>query len=85
MPTLGKLRQAVRRERLDLSATSILYPRPSSNTMAAAPTKEAVRQLYANTLRASRAFSSYNFREYFVRRTKDEFRVIQVRLLRIRA
>ncbi|KZT08162.1 uncharacterized protein LAESUDRAFT_649885 [Laetiporus sulphureus 93-53] len=45
--------------------------------MATAPTKQALLELYHNSLRTSRAFSSYNFREYFVRRTKDEFRVIQ--------
>jgi len=28
-------------------------------------------------LRSSRSFSSYNFREYFVRRTKGTFREIQ--------
>jgi LYR motif-containing protein 4 len=29
-------------------------------------------------LRTSRSFSSYNFREYFLRRTKSTFRTIQV-------
>lgn len=28
-------------------------------------------------LRTSRSFSSYNFREYFIRRTKSNFRAIQ--------
>jgi 3-deoxy-D-manno-octulosonic-acid transferase len=28
-------------------------------------------------LRSSQSFSSYNFREYFVRRTKDSFRSMQ--------
>ena len=46
----------------------------------AAPTKEALLQLYSSTLRASRTFSSYNFRQYFVRRTKEQFREIQVRM-----
>ncbi|GJE93379.1 LYR motif-containing protein [Phanerochaete sordida] len=45
--------------------------------MAAAPTKDALLSLYSTTLRTSRAFSSYNFREYFVRRTKAQFREIQ--------
>ncbi|KAI0943130.1 hypothetical protein AcW1_002840 [Taiwanofungus camphoratus] len=45
--------------------------------MAAAPTKQALLDLYSNTLRASRAFSSYNFRQYFVRRTKSTFREVQ--------
>lgn len=56
---------------LDFSSSSI--------NMAAAPTKEALVHLYSSTLRASRAFSSYNFRQYFVRRTKGTFREIQVR------
>ncbi|EKM57092.1 uncharacterized protein PHACADRAFT_254647 [Phanerochaete carnosa HHB-10118-sp] len=43
----------------------------------AAPTKEALLSLYSSTLRTSRVFSSYNFREYFVRRTKSQFREIQ--------
>ena len=29
-------------------------------------------------LRTSQSFSSYNFREYFIRRTKDTFRTIKV-------
>ncbi|KAK7678066.1 hypothetical protein QCA50_019007 [Cerrena zonata] len=45
--------------------------------MAAAPTKEAMLHLYSSTLRASRAFSSYNFRHYFVQRTKSVFREIK--------
>jgi hypothetical protein len=32
-------------------------------------------------LRSSQSFSSYNFREYFIQRTKDSFREIQVRSL----
>lgn len=51
--------------------------------MAVAPTKEALLQLYSNTLRTSRAFSSYNFREYFVRRAKGQWREIQVRILTV--
>ncbi|KAH9947787.1 hypothetical protein B0H21DRAFT_737251 [Amylocystis lapponica] len=45
--------------------------------MAVAPTKEALLQLYSSTLRTSRSFSSYNFREYFVRRAKSSFQEIQ--------
>ncbi|KAG6869199.1 hypothetical protein C0993_009062 [Termitomyces sp. T159_Od127] len=41
------------------------------------PTRAAILALYASSLRAARAFSSYNFREYFVRRTRDSFRAIQ--------
>ncbi|CAL1709831.1 unnamed protein product [Somion occarium] len=44
--------------------------------MVTAPTKEALLHLYSSTLRTSRAFSSYNFRQYFLRRTKTVFREI---------
>jgi len=47
--------------------------------MAAPPTSQAIKSLYHNMLRSSQGFSSYNFREYFMRRTKDTFREIQVR------
>ena len=47
--------------------------------MVAAPTCESILRLYSTMLRTSRSFSSYNFREYFVGRTKDTFRQIQVR------
>ena len=46
--------------------------------MAAPPTRDAILHLYASTLRASRAFSSYNFRNYFLRRTQEQFRQIKV-------
>lgn len=46
----------------------------------ATPTRQAILNLYHTSLRTSQSFSSYNFREYFVRRTKDSFRAIQVRL-----
>ncbi|KAI0074617.1 hypothetical protein K474DRAFT_1601198 [Panus rudis PR-1116 ss-1] len=45
--------------------------------VATAPTKEAMLHLYSSLLRTSRGFSSYNFRQYFVRRTKSVFREIQ--------
>src|SRR6267154_1840396 len=48
--------------------------RSMSNT----PSAKAILQLYASMLRTSRSFSSYNFREYFIRRTKTTFREIQV-------
>ncbi|PPQ86417.1 hypothetical protein CVT25_003539 [Psilocybe cyanescens] len=41
------------------------------------PSRQAILSLYHNMLRTSQSFSSYNFREYFVRRTKDTFRAIQ--------
>ena len=47
-------------------------------TMAAPPSKQAVLHLYHSMLRTSKSFSSYNFRNYFVRKTKDTFRNIQV-------
>ncbi|KAF8966960.1 hypothetical protein BDZ97DRAFT_1806104 [Flammula alnicola] len=43
----------------------------------ATPSRQAILNLYHNMLRTSQSFSSYNFREYFVRRTKDTFRTIQ--------
>ncbi|KAL5520741.1 hypothetical protein ACEPAF_2744 [Sanghuangporus sanghuang] len=43
----------------------------------APPTHRAILSLYASTLRTARSFSSYNFRQYFIRRTKDVFREIQ--------
>lgn len=45
------------------------------------PSRKTLLHLYAATLRASRGFSSYNFRTYFLARSKDAFRRIQVRLL----
>jgi len=41
------------------------------------PSRQAILSLYHNMLRTSHSFSSYNFREYFVRRTKDTFRAMQ--------
>ncbi|KIY61870.1 hypothetical protein CYLTODRAFT_362261 [Cylindrobasidium torrendii FP15055 ss-10] len=45
--------------------------------MASPPTKQMILQLYHATLKTSKTFSSYNFRNYFVDRTKDVFRDIQ--------
>ncbi|KAF8324010.1 hypothetical protein DL93DRAFT_2070200 [Clavulina sp. PMI_390] len=39
-----------------------------------APSRHAVLSLYANMLRTSRSFASYNFRTYFVRNTRVKFR-----------
>ncbi|KAL5497907.1 hypothetical protein ACEPAH_2838 [Sanghuangporus vaninii] len=41
------------------------------------PTHRAILSLYASSLRTARSFSSYNFRQYFMRRAKDVFREIQ--------
>ncbi|KAI1787295.1 hypothetical protein LXA43DRAFT_896469 [Ganoderma leucocontextum] len=43
----------------------------------APPTKQSLLHLYHSMLRTSQSFSSYNFRNYFVRRTKSTFREIQ--------
>ncbi|KAK0194429.1 hypothetical protein F5146DRAFT_436502 [Armillaria mellea] len=43
----------------------------------AAPSKQMILRLYHSTLRSSRSFSSYNFRNYFIRRTQDTFRSLQ--------
>ncbi|KAL4075698.1 hypothetical protein J3A83DRAFT_4088776 [Scleroderma citrinum] len=42
--------------------------------MSSPPTRRALLSLYASTLRAARSFGSYNFRNYFVQRTRDNFR-----------
>lgn len=38
------------------------------------PSKHAILTLYANMLRTSRSFASYNFRAYFLRNTRVKFR-----------
>ncbi|KAL4250969.1 complex I LYR family protein [Abortiporus biennis] len=42
-----------------------------------APTRDSLLHLYSSMLRTSRQFSSYNFRQYFLRKTKEQFRDIQ--------
>ncbi|WFD48420.1 hypothetical protein GLX27_003090 [Malassezia furfur] len=42
--------------------------------MTAAPTRQQLLALYRQHLSAARSFTAYNFREYFVRRTRDRFR-----------
>lgn len=37
------------------------------------PSSQQLDQLYKQTLAASKRFASYNFREYFVRRTNERF------------
>ena len=44
----------------------------------AAPSKEAIKSLYKNMLHSSQSFSSYNFRQYFVKRTEDTFKQLNV-------
>ncbi|KAG2120308.1 hypothetical protein BD769DRAFT_1480105 [Suillus cothurnatus] len=46
--------------------------------MATPPSRKAILSLYASTLRTAKSFSSYNFRNYFVSRTQDTFRGMQV-------
>ncbi|KAI5120035.1 hypothetical protein M0805_004663 [Coniferiporia weirii] len=41
------------------------------------PSYQSILRLYGATLRTARSFSSYNFREYFLQRTKSTFREIQ--------
>ncbi|KAI6004170.1 hypothetical protein EDD15DRAFT_2360454 [Pisolithus albus] len=44
--------------------------------MSTQPTRKALLGLYGATLRAARSFKSYNFRNYFLQRTKDNFRTL---------
>lgn len=39
------------------------------------PSRTARLRLYADLLRVSRSFASYNFREYFLRNTRTRFRL----------
>lgn len=41
--------------------------------MSGAPSAAQIRSLYQNTLAASKRFSSYNFGQYFIRRTQKTF------------
>ncbi|KAG9310213.1 hypothetical protein JVU11DRAFT_9857 [Chiua virens] len=45
--------------------------------MAAPLSPQAILSLYGSTLRAAKSFSSYNFRNYFMQRTKENFRSMQ--------
>ncbi|KAH9038544.1 hypothetical protein EDB85DRAFT_2141771 [Lactarius pseudohatsudake] len=45
--------------------------------MSSPPSAKSILQLYSQTLRTAKSFSSYNFREYFIRRTKSTFKEIQ--------
>ncbi|KAI6128445.1 hypothetical protein EDD16DRAFT_1548643 [Pisolithus croceorrhizus] len=44
--------------------------------MSTQPTRKALLGLYGVTLRTARSFKSYNFRNYFLQRTKDNFRTL---------
>lgn len=46
--------------------------------MSTQPTRRALLGLYGATLRAARSFKSYNFRNYFLQRTRDNFRTLLV-------
>ncbi|KAL0946211.1 hypothetical protein HGRIS_012470 [Hohenbuehelia grisea] len=41
------------------------------------PSRRAILSLYSTSLRTANSFSSYNFRHYFLRRTKEKFRQLQ--------
>ncbi|KAF8892956.1 hypothetical protein BD779DRAFT_1620877 [Infundibulicybe gibba] len=43
----------------------------------APPSRRAILSLYTSLLRTSRSFSSYNFREYFLQRTRENFKAAQ--------
>ncbi|VDB83165.1 unnamed protein product [Peniophora sp. CBMAI 1063] len=45
--------------------------------MALPPSRRSILSLYSATLHTANSFSSYNFREYFLRRTKSTFRQFQ--------
>lgn len=52
-----------------------LQPQNLSVIMSVAtPTREQILSLYRAHLATARSFASYNFREYFVRRARDQFR-----------
>jgi len=63
----------------DVAAAPALAFNPTAMSSPVPPSRKTLLHLYAATLRASRGFSSYNFRNYFLVRTKDAFREIQVR------
>lgn len=70
----------------DSAAESVAPPCLAlSFQMASPPTKQSLLHLYHSMLRTSQSFSSYNFRHYFVRRTKSTFREIQVHKLDLAA
>ena len=41
------------------------------------PSKQAIQSLFSSLLKTSKSFSSYNFREYFVRRTTTQFQKVE--------
>jgi hypothetical protein len=52
---------------------SACLSQPNYITMSGAPSAAQIRTLYQNTLAASKRFSSYNFGQYFTRRTQQTF------------
>lgn len=42
--------------------------------MAAAPTRLQVLSLYKQFIKSSKQFNNYNFREYFLRRSRESFK-----------
>lgn len=74
-----ELRISDRRRVTDALCQYDLNPLPPT-TMVTPPTRRSILSLYSTMLRTSRSFSSYNFREYFLRRTRETFRALQVRL-----
>ncbi|AGO11665.1 AaceriADL113Cp [[Ashbya] aceris (nom. inval.)] len=45
-----------------------------ATTAMAGPTRAGVLHLYRDFVRSSRRFNNYNFREYFMRRSRDTFK-----------
>ncbi|KIJ16477.1 hypothetical protein PAXINDRAFT_168581 [Paxillus involutus ATCC 200175] len=45
--------------------------------MATPPSAKAILGLYSSTLRTARSFSSYNFRNYFLLKAREDFRNMQ--------
>ena len=46
----------------------------SATTTMAGPTRAGVLHLYREFVRSARQFNNYNFREYFMRHSRDTFR-----------
>jgi hypothetical protein len=59
---------------LELPVLTVICSAPL-RAMSSLPSRQARLSLYANLLRASRSFASYNFRSYFLRNTRTKFRL----------